>query len=85
MSNTHFKGDTKTYYICVGKPHFSGPTKQLKAINSGAYASTSIRYINASDTLLRSRLQDHADVVINRKFRSNYERDQDRINILDTT
>ena len=42
MPNTHLKGEAKHYFICIGKPHFSWPTKQLKAINCGAFASTSI-------------------------------------------
>ena len=85
MSNTHLKGESKHYFICIGKPHFSGPTKQLKAISCGAFASTSIRYLNASDTILRMKLQEHIDVVLNDNFRRLINRDQDRINTLDNT
>ena len=56
ISNTHFKGEMKTYYVCIGKPHFSGPAKQQKAIINGAFAYNSIRYINASDKSLRTKL-----------------------------
>ena len=85
MSNTHLKGASKHYFICIGKPHFSGPTKQLKAISCGAFASTSIRYLNASDTILRMKLQEHIDVVANDNFRRLSNRDPDRINTLGNT
>ena len=85
MSNTHFKGETKNYFVCIGKPHFSGPTKQIKAISNGAFASASIRYMNASDTSLGIKLQEHIDVVLNDIFRNINSRDKDRINTLATT
>jgi len=85
LSNTHLKGETKNHFVCIGKPHFSGPTKQLKAISTGAFASTSIRYLNASDTILRIKLQEHIDVVLNDQFRRIIQRDPDRINTLETT
>ena len=77
MSDPHLKCDTRNYFVCIGKPHFSGPTKQLKAITNGSFASTSIIYINASDTLLRNKLQEHIDVVQNDKFRRIIQRDPD--------
>ena len=52
---------------------------------SGAFASTSIRYLNASDTKLRIKLQEHIDVVLNDQFRRIIQRDPDRINTLDKT
>ena len=85
MSFTHLKGESKHYFICIGKPNFSGPTKQLKAISGGAFASTRIRYLNASDTILRMKLQEHIDVVANDNFRRLSNRDPDRINTLGNT
>ena len=85
MSSTHFKNDTKNYYLCIGKPHFTGPNKQIKAKSNGAFASASMRYINASDTLLRVRLQEHMDAVSNHMFRNENSRDKYRINTLATT
>jgi len=85
LSFTHLKGESKHYFICIGKPHFSGPTKQLKAISGGAFASTRIRYLNASDTILRIKLQEHIDVVANDNFRRLSNRDPDRINTLGNT
>ena len=85
ISNTHFKGDKKTYYLCMGKPHFSGPVKQLYATTNGVFAFSSIRYMNASDTRLRTKLQEHIGVVINDNSSDINLRDQDRISNLDTT
>ena len=85
LSNTQLNGESKNYFVCIGKPHFSGPTQQLKAIANGAFASTCIRYINASDTILRSKLQNHIDIIINDKYRTIIRRDNDRITTLETT
>ena len=57
----------------------------MKAITNGSFASTSIRYINASDTLLQNKLQEHIDVVQNDKFGRIIQRDPDRITTLDIT
>ena len=84
ISNTHFKGETKTYYVCIGKTYYSGQAKQQKAIINGAFAFNSIRYINASDTSLRTKLQEHIDAVQNDNLRDIYSRDPDRISNLDT-
>ena len=84
ISNTHFKGETKTYHVCMGKPHFSGSVKQEKATINVALLFSSIRYIDASDTSLRTTLQEHIDVV-KENTRDIIYQDQDRISNLDTT
>ena len=85
ISNTHHKGETKHYYVCLGKPHFSGPTKQIKATVNGLFSSTAIRYINSSDKRLRTKLQEHIDAIRNDIFRTTYYRKQGRIITIDTT
>ena len=85
ISNTHFKGEKKTHYVCMGKPHFSGPVKQEKVTINGAFSFSSIIYINASDTPLRTKLQEYFDVVVKENIRDIYCRDQDQISNLDIT
>ena len=62
--------DNQIVFFNTGKPHFGGPGNQITVTNNGACASASIRYINASDTCLRTKLQEHIDVLQNEKFKN---------------
>ena len=67
ISDNHPRGEKVQYYMCLNKPTFSGPTKQNDAIKKGKFTHSNLRYLLREDRILRTNLQDQAD-IINKKI-----------------
>lgn len=67
VPDTHLMGGIRKYFICLCKPFFNGPMKQLDLVKKDEYACIHLQYLTNIDRQLKSKLQDYIDrVFINR-------------------
>ena len=61
ISDTHLKGENKQYFMCLGKPIFDVPRRQIEAIKKGKFVFGHIRSLKTIDYKLRMKLQEYAE------------------------
>jgi len=71
ISSARLHGKKMQHYMCLGKPVFTGPMKQITAVRKCKYGISHLRYLLKADRDLRTGLQNHID-DINKKNTMNY-------------
>ena len=61
ISDTHLKGGNKQYFMCLGKPMFDAPRRQIDAIKKGKFEFGHLRSLKTIDYKLRIKLQEYSD------------------------
>lgn len=66
ISDSHPKGENRQYFMCLGKPQYSGPTKQMEANKKGKLTHCNLHYLVRDDTIFKTNLQAHVDIILKR-------------------
>ena len=71
--------------MCLGKPVFTGPMKQITAVRKCKYGICHLRYLLKADRDLRTALQSHIDMINTKKYDELFKVNQEVITTLDNT